>query len=376
MIRCDALVAGLGVMGSAATYHLARRGVSVVGLDQYPVPHGHGSSHGETRNIRQAIYEAPEYVPLLLRAFELWQELETESRRSLLRLTGRIMLGEPDGRAIQGARESARRFGLQLDELSAQEVRRRYPTLEPTDEMIGIFEHRAGMLLAEPCVEAQLDLARHHGADLRFEERLVDWRPDAAGRGVVVRTTRGEYSTGQLVLAVGAWLPMLEPALPLAIERQVLLWFEPRDRAESFSPDRFPIYLWELGPDFSIYGVPFWGDGLKVARHHGGETCTVETVRRTVDESDVGVVRAALERYMPAAAGRFLRGRVCVYTNTPDLHFLIARHPESEAVLLVSPCSGHGFKYASAIGEAVAELVTEGRSRLDLSFFQRDRLGS
>jgi len=371
VIHCDVLVAGLGVMGSAVAHHAARRGLRVVGLDRFTVPHDRGSSHGETRNIRQAIYENPRYVPLLKRAFDLWRALEAEAGRPLMRLTGRMMIGRPDGYAISGAIVTARQHQLPIEVLSAADVAQRYPAFRPDDDMVGVYEQRAGMLFAEECVGAQLECARRHGADLRFDEPLLEWR--ASGGGVEVRTARHHYGAERLVLAVGGWLPGLMPALPLAIERQVLLWFEPREQPEMFAPDRFPIYLCELAPDFTIYGVPFWGDGLKVARHHGGEPCDIETVRRDVDERDIAPVRAALERCLPAAAGRFLRGRTCVYTNTPDRHFIIDRHPDHDAVLVVSPCSGHGFKYAAAIGEAVAEIVGGGPATHDLSLFRLDR---
>jgi sarcosine oxidase len=370
--QCDVLVVGLGVMGGAVTHHLARRGLGVIGLDRFRVPHAQGSSHGESRNFRQASYESPAYVPLALRAFELWRELEAGADRPLLRLTGRVMLGRPEGSVLRGALAAASDHGLPVEVLAAGEVRRRYPPLRPTDDMIGVFEARAGMLFAEACVEAQLDAARRQGADLRFEERVIEWRP--RGAGVEVMTSAGRYAAGHLVLAAGGWLPDLMPALRLEVERQVLLWFEPRERAEELTPERFPTYLWELSPDLSIYDVPLWGDGLKMARHHGGEICTMETVRRTVDDRDVEPVRRALEPYLPAAFGRFLRGRVCVYTNTPDRHFLIDRHPEHQAVIVVSPCSGHGFKYAPAIGEAVAQLLVDGESPQDLSPFQLGRL--
>jgi sarcosine oxidase len=200
---------------------------------------------------------------------------------------------------------------------------------------------------------------------------MIDWRPVAGG--VEVRTPSNRYGADRLVLAVGGWLPALIPELPLEIERQVLLWFEPKSRRPDFSPDRFPIYLVESAPGFTIYGVPFFGDGLKVARHHGGETTTIDTVRREIDERDVAPVRAALERYLPDAPGRFLRGLSCVYTNTPDRHFIIDRHPAHASVVVVSPCSGHGFKFAPAIGEAAAALALGDQPPVDLSLFRINR---
>ncbi len=370
IVRGDVIVAGLGVMGSAAAHQAAKRGLAVIGLDRFQVPHDRGSSHGETRNIRQAIYESPAYVPLLKRAFDLWLELERESETPLLRLTGRMMMGQPGGRAISGALATARHHDLPIEVVSAAEVARRYPAFAPSDDMIGIYEERAGMLFAEPCVQAQLEQARRFGADLHFDEPLLEWR--AVSGGIEVTTPRGRYGAARLVLAVGAWLPPRMPELPLTVERQVLLWFSPR-APQHLSPDRCPIFLWELGSDFTLYGVPLWGDGVKVARHHGGELTTVDTVRREIDDRDIAPVRAVLERHMPSAAGPFLRARTCVYTNTPDGHFIIDRHPEHEAVTVVSPCSGHGFKYAAAVGEAVAQLVAGQPTSVDLSPFRIDR---
>ena len=373
MESCEVLVAGLGVMGSAAAHHAARLGARVIGIDQFSIPHDRGSSHGETRNIRQAIYESPGYVPLLRRAFALWRELEAESGRPLLRLTGRMMMGRPDGAAMSGALATARQYQLPIEVLSATEVRHRYPVFEPSDEMIGLFENEAGMLLVEPCLTSHLELARRRGAAIHFEETLLGWTP--SGRGVEVRTSRTTYLTDRLVLALGAWLPNFLPTLPLTIERQVLLWFEPRARREDFFPEVFPIYLWELG-DITIYGVPFWGDGLKMARHHGGQSCTADTVRRDIDTADIAMVRGPLERHMPLGMGRFLRGQTCVYTNTPDRHFIIDRHPAHEAVIVASPCSGHGFKYATAVGEAAAQLALDIPPTVDLGMFRAGRFSA
>jgi len=233
VIHCDLLVAGLGVMGSAVAHHAARRGVKVVGVDRFQSPHPHGSSHGETRNIRQAIYENPAYVPLLLRSYELWSELEARAGRELMRITGRIMCGAPTGKIISGAVRSADAHDLPIELITAAEVKHRWPLLFPTDDMIGVYEPKAGVLFAESCVQAQLDQARQLGADIRFEEPLLEWRP--SGRGVTARTANEVYVADRLVLALGGWLPQLVPTLPLSVERQVLLWFEPRSNVAELS---------------------------------------------------------------------------------------------------------------------------------------------
>lgn len=366
--QCDIIVAGLGAMGSATAFHLARRGLRVIGLDRFTPPHDQGSSHGQTRIIRQAYYEEPAYVPLVLRAYELWRELEALTGLPLLRVTGGVMLGHPEGVLVRGARRSAQEHALPHAVLSAATVRERFPGLNPADDMIGIYEPEAGMLFPELCIQAHLQAARQHGASLRFEEPLVAWR--AKGGGVEVQTAQGSYQAAGLVWSVGAWLPEWLPSLSLQVERQTLFWFSPASDTACFSADRCPIYMWEYAPERFFYGFPQWGEGVKVARHHEGEACTPDTVRRSVGESEVAEMRSLLAQYLPAANGALVRSAVCLYTNTPDRHFLLDRQPDHPQVWLVSPCSGHGFKFSSAIGEMVADLVTTGHTGHDTALFQ------
>jgi sarcosine oxidase len=352
---CDVLVAGLGAMGSAVAYHLARRGARVVGIDRYAPPHDRGSTHGESRIIREAYYEGPEYVPLVQRAYELWEELERDMGRSLLTRTGALMLGAPESELIRGSRRSAEEHGIPHELLDREALARRFPIFSPGPETVGLLEARGGVLDPEACVRAHLDAARAHGAVLRTGEPMIAWSADA--HGVAVLTSRGRLHADHLVLAVGPWLPELVPGLPLEVERQVMLWFEPRVHPEAFAPGWCPVFLWETDPDHLYYGFPDLGSGVKVARHHGGETGRVDELEEEVLEEDVEQLRGFLRRHLPAADGRLLRGAVCRYTNTPDHHFLLARHPDHPRVHLVSPCSGHGFKFASAIGERTAEEV-------------------
>jgi sarcosine oxidase len=369
--RADVIVVGLGAMGSAIARALARRGRRVIGLDRFSPPHRLGSSHGRSRIIREAYFEQPAYVPLVQRAYELWAELERESGRQLLRRTRGLMVGPPDGTLVRGALRSAHAHGLAYEELSGPEIRRRFAAFTPEPGTKGVLEPRAGVLFPEACIEAALEGAARAGAELRVDDEVQEWRPD--GDAVRVRSARGAWSAGHVVLAAGAWLTRLVPDLPLTVERQVLHWFEPlRDQA-LLAPDACPIALWELDGGRIFYTFPDLGDGVKAAIHHDGETTDIERVRREATPEDETVVRSLLARVVPAAAGPVRESCVCLYTNTPDHDFLIDRHPEHAQVLIVSPCSGHGFKFAPVVGEVVADLVTEGRSRFDLRPFSLAR---
>ena len=366
----DVIIAGLGAMGSAAAYYLARRGRRVLGLDRYAPPHALGSSHGQSRIIREAYFEHPLYVPLVQRAYELWAELEQEAGRPLVRQTGGVMIGPPDGMLVSGSQRSARVHCLPHETLSAVDLRRRFPALEPGGDMIGVWEPRAGVLFPEACVGAQLEMARRQGAQLKFDEPVERWQID--GDGIRVITDRQEHCGAQLLLCAGPWVRGLcsDLALPLTVERQVLFWFEPAAHAERFDPARCPIYGFEYMPGCMFYGFPDLGTGVKVARHHEGEITDPERVRRSVDAEEIAAIRPLLQRFVPDANGPLRSAAVCMYTNMPDSHFLIDFHPAHRQVLIASPCSGHGFKFAPAIGEVLADLLTAGHSRFDLDPFR------
>jgi sarcosine oxidase len=365
--RVDVVVVGLGAMGSATLRALARRGRRVVGLDRFSPPHAWGSSHGRSRIIREAYFEHPVYVPLVQRAYVLWEELERESGRPLLFRTGGLAAGPPGGELVQGALLSARTHGLSHEQLSPAEVRRRFPAFAPDDTMTAVLEPRAGVLLPEAAVRAALEAGAAAGADVRVEDEVQEWRAD--GAGVHVRSARGAWSAEHVVFTAGPWLGRLVPGLPLTVERQVFHWFAPARDPGLLAPEACPIALWEFAPGRLFYTLPDLGDGVKAALHHDGETVDPDRVRREVGPDEVGEVRSLLERLLPAAAGARRESSVCLYTNTPDRHFLLDRHPEHPQVLLVSPCSGHGFKFAPVIGEAAADLVTGTPPRLDLRPF-------
>ena len=369
----DVAVLGLGAMGSSAAYHLARRGVNVLGIDQFHPPHRWGSSHGETRVIREAYFEHPSYVPLVQRAYELWEELEQESGEQLYLKTGGLMIGAKDSTVVQGAIKSAQEHGLDHKVLDCAAIKERHPGLHPENGMVGVLEPRAGILYPEKCVAAHLRLAQALGAELRFNEKITGWEESADH--IHVFTVTGDFMAREIIVSTGPWLSQSIPELAkhLTVERQVLLWFAAK-KPELFGSDRFPIHLWEYEPEKMFYGFPDLAEGIKVAFHHQGTPTNPEIADRTVSTADIEKMRTVLCRYLPAANGNFLRGTVCLYTNTPDGHFILDKHPTARRILVASPCSGHGFKFASAIGEALADMVLDGKSSLDLSLFRLDRL--
>ncbi len=365
----DVAIAGLGAMGGAAAYHLARRGVSVVGFDRFEPPHTMGSSHGESRIIRVAYFEDPRYVPLVQRAWDLWLELEEETGEKLLRPTGGLMMGPTHGDVVGGALQSARLHELPFELLDAAAIRARFPAHRPAPDDVAVWEPNAGVLAPEMCVAAHLDGARRFGAELHFHEPVLEWRADRDG--VEVHTESGRHRAARLILAAGAWEGELvaELGAELKVQRQTLMWFTPKANPESFDAERFPIFIREFEPGRAVYGFPLRGGRVKFAIHMEGERANPRAVRRTVDDAEVEKLRAVLDRCVPDAAGACVDRAVCLYTNTPDHHFRLGPLPDHPRVLVASCCSGHGFKFAPAIGEVLADLAQGAAPRVDLELF-------
>ncbi|MDQ3937129.1 MAG: N-methyl-L-tryptophan oxidase [Chloroflexota bacterium] len=370
----DVIVVGLGAMGSATAYQLARRGHTVLGLEALTRAHELGSSGGLTRIIRLAYFEHPDYVPLLRAAWDLWPQVEEQAGEKLMLQTGGLYCGRRGSAVLEGSMLSARQHGLPHELLDAAEARHRFPALQLDDGMAALHEPLAGILYPERCIDAHLRLAERHGAQLHFEERVTGW--SASGGGIQVSTNAGTYSADRLVLAAGAWLPQLTPELqlPLAVERVPLFWFQPVATPELLTPDRLPVWIIELDAEYAFYGFPVLpGQGAKVARHHGGRSVDPDRLDRKVDAADERPVRDFVERYLPAANGPRLDARVCMYTNTPDFHFIIDRHPADERVIICSPCSGHGFKFSSVMGVIAADLAIDGRTGFEIGFMSLGR---
>lgn len=372
----DVIVAGLGGMGSATAHHLAARGLRVLGLEKYGPGHDRGASHGGSRITRQSYFEGPEYVPLLLRAYELYDRLATDSERDVITLTGGIMAGLPDSRTVAGARASAEQWGLEHELLDATELRKRFPTTNPQPDEVALYEAKAGFVRPERTVLAQLELADRHGADLRFQEPMLAWEP--VGDGVRVITGSSVYSAGQLIVTPGPWAPELlaDLGVPFSIERQVQHWFQPTGGVDAWVPERHPIYIWEDASGTRVYGFPAIDGpdgGAKIAFFRKGTPTTPDTLDTGVHAGEIAEMAAAAARVLPDLPGRHLRGEPCMYSTTPDEHFVISRHPAHDAVTVGCGFSGHGFKFVPVVGEILADLATTGTTAHDIGLFDPRR---
>jgi len=374
-VTYDVILAGLGAMGSATAFHLAgRKGLRILALDRHRPPHTLGSTHGGTRIIRETSFEHPRYVPLVRRASECWRQMEAATGRRLLTITGGVFIGARDGVFVARSKESADTHGVRYEILSPAEVRHRFPAFRPDEGAVGFFEPGAGILGPEACVQACLDHAHAHGVELKFDEPVVRW--EASGTGVTVTTPRGRYSAGKLLLAAGPWMldTLTRVGVPVTAERIVMHWFAAAGDSAAFEAARCPFALWEFGPNAAFASFPIEAGEIKTTIHHGGEPTTADTVRRDVGADEIAAMRKMLKRFLPGANGAHRRSAVCLYTNVQGGDFLIDSHPEHRQVLLASPCSGFGFKFASAIGELLTELLVDGKTKWDLRPFGIARL--
>jgi sarcosine oxidase len=369
----DAIVLGLGGMGSATLFHLARRGLRVLGLERFDLVHEHGSSHGLTRIIRLAYWEHPTYVSLLRRAYQLWRELEELSGERLLHITGSVDAGPAGGSVFEGALKSSELHGLPHEVMDGAELHRRFPGYRLPREMRCLYQPDGGFLLPERCNVAHAALAHTHGAEVHCREPVLQW--GATGGRVWVRTTRGRYEAGRLVVCAGPWATRLIPELDgLAVpERQVLAWLQPA-RPEYFQPDAFPVFNLEA-EEGRYYGFPsFLVPGFKFGKyHHRGEVVDPDGARREPEPEDEDLLRAFARRYFPDGAGPALMLKACLFTNSPDRHFILDRHPDHPEVAIAAGFSGHGYKFCSVIGEIMADLARDGRTRHDIEFFRLTR---
>jgi sarcosine oxidase len=370
----DVIVVGAaGGAGSAAAYHLARRGARVLGLDRFPPGHDRGSSHGETRVIRLAYFEHPDYVPLLKRAFALWRELGERSGRPLLHEIGVVEIGPPDGEVVRGVVESARLHDLDIAVLTPRETMERFPGLHVPEGLAAAYEREAGYLEVEACVVEHARLASEAGAELRIGEEMVSW--ERAGDGVRVRTNRGAYDAGRLVLAPGAWAPAALADLSVRFETvaKILYWYE-APLASHSARGGCPVFLYEL-PQGVFYGIPRVSDrGMKVAEHTGGRVVADPLVDdRRPDEAEEARVGAFVARHLPGAGPRVLGRVTCFYPMSPDAHFLVGLHPRHAGVSFAAGLSGHGFKFTSVLGEILADLAIDGTTRAPIGFLTAER---
>jgi sarcosine oxidase len=371
----DVIVVGLGGMGSAAAYHLAARGQRVLGLEKFTPAHDKGSSHGGSRIIRQSYFEDPAYVPLLLRSYELWDKLAADAEREVFRLTGGLFIGPPDCLTVAGSLRASQEWSLPHEVLDAGEIRSRFPNFTPHPDDIAVYEAKAGFARPELTVQAHIDLAYRAGATLSFGEEVLEWSETADG----VRVTTGvaTYTAAQLVICPGAWAPQLlaEFGIPITIERQVLYWLDPVGGTAPFEDQ--PIFIDENAAGMQIYGFPAIdgpAGGVKVAFFRKGIVCTPDTIDRVVHPQEIDEMRARVGGLLPALDGRCVHSATCMYSNTPDQHFVIARHPDCANVTVACGFSGHGFKFVPVVGEILADLAIAGATNHPISLFDPQRL--
>jgi sarcosine oxidase len=373
--RYDTIVIGVGGMGSATAYHLAERGANVLGLERYDIPHTMGSSHGITRIIRRAYYEHPSYIPLVERAYELWEELAETSGREIIHRTGSIDGGPPGDPVFEGSLRSCEEHDIPHEVLSGTQVAERFPGYQLPEEYEVLYQADGGFVAAEQSVVAHVEAAQAAGAEIHAREEVLDWTGTGEGEGVRVETDKGTYAADSLVLAAGAWNYTLADALDgLAIpERQVLAWFQPHSPTQ-FEPDSFPV--WVLGtPEGHFYGLPIYGvPGFKLGKyHHRGEQVDPDDWNREPNAADERLLREFTGEYFPEAAGPTMGLATCLFTNSPDEHFVLDTLPNYPQVAVGAGFSGHGYKFASVVGEVLADLAREGETDHPIDMFGLDR---
>ena len=379
MKRYEAIVVGLGAMGSAALYQLAKRGVRVLGIDRYAPPHDRGSTHGDTRITRLAIGEGAHYTPLAKRSHEIWREIEKETGADLLTVTGGLIISSPAKTAFTHVEDffantvaAARDHGIAHELLDAREIRKRFPQFAVRDDEVGYYEKEAGFLRPEACVRTQLELAARYGADIRTNERVMTLR--AAQNEALVETDKNSYTAERIILSLGPWLPELigsKYSGMFKVFRQVLYWFHAKN-IEPFLPKNFPIFIWELrGTRQGVYGFPAIdgeNGGVKVATEHYETVTSPDWTRRDASREEIAAMHeVCVAPYLAGLSGDCVRTVTCLYTVTPDFAFVIDAHPDFERVIVASPCSGHGFKHSAALGEVLAAHIVDGKSALDSS---------
>ncbi len=370
----DVIIIGLGAMGSAASYYLSKNGVKVLGLDTYEPPHKLGSSHGHTRVIREAYHEGTSYVPIVKRAYELWNELDHEIEDKLILEYGGMYLGD-DGKYLSDAKKSAKKYDIPIKEFSSKEIKEKYNILNPPNNFKGLLENRSGAVFPEKAISNFLSKSINNGSSHNYNEKVIGWEKQS--KFYKVETDKNNYFAEKLIFSSGAWIKNLVPSLklPVKIERQVLFWFDPIKDKDKFHYSNMPNTGWDLDNGMEFYTQPnIENKGFKVAMHHNGKFISEDDLNRESNADDLSIVQNFLEEYIPLANGKIIDSRVCVYTNTPDLDFIIDFYPNDENLIICSPCSGHGFKFTPAIGEICSELVINNGTNYDLSEFSIKRL--
>lgn len=373
--RYESVVIGVGTIGVAACRVLAGRGCRVLGIEQFGLAHDRGSAHGRSRIFRIGYYEHPDYVPLLRRAQEAWRALEREAEITLLLPTGGLWIGPRQSELIDGTLRSAVQHGLDHELLDAGEMRHRWPHLHVDDDLVGFFEPDAGMILPERAITSAAALARRDGATIHEHERVSNW--EATSTCVRVETDRDRYEADHLLICGGAWSARLlgDGVFDLTVTRQPAVWFEVRD-TRPFRCEDHPCWAVVRNEAGFFYGFPLREPerSMKVSLHEVGAAADPDSIDRHVRDDEIELLRDFLDRTFPGSFGDVTDTSVCMYTNSADGHFIVDRHPDfRERVTVACGFSGHGFKFMPILGEALADLVLDGKTSLPIAFLGAQR---
>ena len=363
----DIIVIGLGAMGSSALYQLSQKNLNVLGIDQYNPPHNNGSSVGESRIIREAYFEHPLYVPLVKRSYDLWYKLQEKSKENIIIETGGLMLGNLSSETVSGAELSAKTYNLEYDKFNYKQIKKLYNQFQPENETYAVYEKRAGVLFPEKCIEVYLTEAQKNNVKVIFDTKVLSWLQKE--NYISVLTHDKEYRSKKIIISAGAWIQELSNIeIPVKVSREILFWF--KDDQNIFKNS--PIYIWEYEKDKIFYGFPDLGSGVKVAFHHSYDFTNPDQLNRNVSDHEMQKISEVIKKYMNLS-GEIIKSQVCMYTNTPDHHFIIDFHPENNNVIIASPCSGHGFKFSSVIGEILADMCLNIDVSNDIEPFKINR---
>ncbi|MFN8578530.1 MAG: N-methyl-L-tryptophan oxidase [Candidatus Sericytochromatia bacterium] len=364
----EVIVIGIGAMGSSALYHLSKKNSNILGIDQFVPPHNLGSSYGETRIIREAYFEHPLYVPFIQNAYKLWDELQEKSDEQLIKNTTGLMLGDLESETVTGAELSAITHNLPYQKLDFQEINKRFNYFKPTDETYGIFEKNAGVLFPEKCITENLKQAKLNGAEVLNNTKIISW--EQKSDFILLKSSDNEFRSKKIIISNGAWiLDLLKINLPLEVSRETLFWIEDNNN----NLKDCPIYIWEYEKDKIFYGFPTMNNMAKVAFHHQRNLTTADKLNRDISQEEKEKMLNIAHKYLNLK-GEIQRQEVCMYTNTPDHHFLIDFYPDNENIIIASPCSGHGFKFSSIIGKILSEMIFEEKLSNNIDPFKINRL--
>lgn len=349
----DAIIIGVGAMGSSSLYHLSKSGLNILGIDRFEPPHNMGSSYGETRIIREAYFEHPLYVPLIQKAYTLWEELERESGETLFKQTGGLMLGSPESETVKGSELSAKTHNLNYEKLDAQNITESGFFKVQDNSTLGILESKAGILFPEKCIHENIRLAKHNGAEILNNTKVINWEQKEDYISVI--TDKGNFNSKKIIISAGAWIKdLIKVDLPVQVSRETLFWIEDNDN----NLKDCPVYIWEYEKDRIFYGFPTLENKAKIAFHHQNNITEPDKLNREISEDEKEKILSIAHKYLNLT-GKVVRQEVCMYTNTPDHHFIIDYHDNNKNIVVLSPCSGHGFKFSSVIGKIASDMLLE-----------------